>query len=66
MIIFNWYILYSLINIICVKKSNLIICMYRYYDPKTGKVAKKSTNDNNEKLQRTFCYFILDPIYKVK
>lgn len=51
--------------IISVKKSNLIICMYRYFDPKTGKITKKSTNANNEQLQRTFCYYILDPIYKV-
>lgn len=37
----------------------------RYFDPKTGKFSKTETNCTGEKLPRTFCQLILDPIFKV-
>uniref|UniRef100_A0A671X249 Eukaryotic translation elongation factor 2b n=1 Tax=Sparus aurata TaxID=8175 RepID=A0A671X249_SPAAU len=37
----------------------------RYFDPKAGKFSKTATGPNGEKLPRTFCQLVLDPIFKV-
>eukprot|EP00064_Thunnus_orientalis_P009512 superscaffoldBa00001214_g9536 len=37
----------------------------RYFDPKTGKFSKTATGPDGQKLPRTFCQLVLDPIFKV-
>ncbi|KAL3055004.1 elongation factor 2 [Trematomus bernacchii] len=37
----------------------------RYFDPNAGKFSKSSTGPDGQKLPRTFCQLILDPIFKV-
>ncbi|EMG50801.1 hypothetical protein G210_0745 [Candida maltosa Xu316] len=36
-----------------------------YYNPKTNKFTRKSTDEQNSSLNRSFVSFILEPIYKV-
>ncbi|XP_061694308.1 elongation factor 2b isoform X2 [Syngnathoides biaculeatus] len=37
----------------------------RYVDPSTGKFTKTATGPDGQKYPRSFCQFILDPIFKV-
>uniref|UniRef100_A0A8C5I0Y9 Elongation factor 2 n=1 Tax=Gouania willdenowi TaxID=441366 RepID=A0A8C5I0Y9_GOUWI len=37
----------------------------RYFDPAAGKISKTSTGPDGQKLPRTFCQLVLDPIFKV-
>merc|ERR1719419_701213 len=37
----------------------------RYFDPKTGKFSKTATGPDGQKLPRTFCQLVLDPVFKV-
>lgn len=48
--------------VVCVTFNNVIICTHRYFDPNAKKIIKSS---DDGKLNRTFCHFVLDPIFKV-
>jgi len=37
----------------------------KFFDPAAGKFSKKAENAAGEKLPRTFCQLVLDPIFKV-
>uniref|UniRef100_A0A673WH99 Elongation factor 2 n=1 Tax=Salmo trutta TaxID=8032 RepID=A0A673WH99_SALTR len=37
----------------------------KFFDPSCGKFSKSATNAAGEKLPRTFCQLVLDPIFKV-
>lgn len=37
----------------------------RFFDPNAGKFSKTATGPNGQKLPRTFCQLVLDPIFKV-
>lgn len=39
--------------------------MHRYVDPNAGKFTKNAIGPDGQKLPRTFCQFVLDPIFKV-
>lgn len=38
----------------------------RYVDPSTGKFTKTAIGADGQKYPRSFCQFVLDPIFKVK
>lgn len=40
-------------------------CSPRYFDPSAGKFSKNPTGPDGQKLPRTFCQLVLDPIFKV-
>ncbi|XP_041659098.1 elongation factor 2-like [Cheilinus undulatus] len=51
----------------CKKVTDMMKKLWgdRYFDPKAGKFSKTATGPEGQKLPRTFCQLVLDPIFKV-
>lgn len=56
----------------CKKSTLTVTFLYndffafsRYFDPNAGKFSKTANGPDGQKLPRTFCQLVLDPIFKV-